>query len=54
MIFGLAFLSDWGQVTITRDFNFLIGIAFSIAGLLLTFAYRSVNKKVNTILAAQK
>ena len=33
---------------------FLIGIAFSIAGLLLTFAYRSVNKKVNTILAAQK
>ena len=27
VIFGLAFLSDWGQVTITRDFNFLIGIA---------------------------
>lgn len=33
---------------------FLIGIAFSIAGLLLTFVYRSVNKKVNTVLAAQK
>ena len=27
VIFGLAFLSDWGQVTITRDFNLLIGIA---------------------------
>lgn len=33
---------------------FLVGIAFSIAGLLLTFVYRSVNKKVNTVLAAQK
>ena len=30
VIFGLAFLSDWGQVTITRDFNFLIGIALII------------------------
>ena len=33
---------------------FLIGIAFSIGGLILTFIYRAINKKSNSVLANQK
>ena len=33
---------------------FLIGIAFSIGGLLLTFVYRAINKRANSVLATQK
>ena len=39
VIFGLAFLSDWGQVTITRDFNFLIGIALIVPHIKYFFDY---------------
>ena len=39
VIFGLAFLSDWGQVTITRDFNFLIGMGLIAPHIKYFFIY---------------
>lgn len=62
MFSGFAIAGYVGPTIMTNTFKstgsysgaFLIGIAFSIGGLLLTFVYRAINKKTNSVLATQK
>lgn len=39
VIIGLTYLEQWGQQTITRDFNFLIGIALIVPHIKYFFVY---------------
>ena len=46
ILIGLSFLEQWNHQTITRDFNFLIGIALIIPHIkyFLTFSKKSKNQ----------
>jgi len=39
VIIGLTYLEQWGQVTITRDFNFLIGVGLIVPHIKYFFVY---------------